>query len=481
MTEGTAVPFAFGACVISCLGMSAFWHDHEFMKTTLRLAIPLMFQQLVSVSVNLVDNLMIGWLGDAAISGVAAVSRYYMIAMFGINGLAAAGSVFIAQFYGAGKEQQMQETFRTMLVYALGAMALFTVLALCLADPILRFFTSEAEVIAQGRAYVHISAWSFLPAAVTICIYNAMRSIGETGIPLRTSVLAVGVNCVLNYVFMFGRLGFPALAIRGAALATLCARLLEMALALRALQKNSFPFATRISHLFHISSEVRRRVLSKAAPLVTNEILWSAGMAVLFKFYATRGGEVMSGYSVSATVSDLFYSLYGGMAAATTVLVSQNLGADRLEQARENGYKLMGFSAALAVVFGIMMYFSADLVPLLYRNLSVQSQQIAMTYLHVQAFMFWIYMEITECYFILRAGGDMKHTLMMDSGYTWAALLPVLGIVTYATDFDYLEIYLVSQVMDLIKLLFAWHQVRKEHWLVNLTAQQNADRPEQNV
>lgn len=445
--------------------------DKAFARKAIVLAIPLMLQSFVSVAVNLVDNLMVGALGDAAIGSVAAVNKYYMIASFAINGLAMAGSVFIAQFYGAGETKKMKQSFRTMLLFSTGIMSLFTLFALIGSRQIIAFFTTDPEIIVDGILYIRIAAWSFLPVAITMTIYNAMRAVGETKLPLFCSVTAVLINAVLNYVLMFGKFGFPRMEVAGAAMATLIARCIEVGLALIFLYRRPFDFKTKLSHIHHVPADLMRRVLAKAAPLMLNEILWSFGMAMLFKFYSTRGPEVMSGYSICGTVGDLFFSLFAGMSAATTVLISQPLGANRLDEARENGYKLICFSMFLAVIMGILMFNSARVIPFLYRNITPAAQNVAIRYLHVQSFMFWNYMATAECYFILRAGGDMKHTLLMDSGFMWLLNIPFLAFITYRTDFDYLQIYLAGQLTDFLKLMFSLHVVRKEHWVVNLTVE----------
>lgn len=456
-----------------------FVSDRAFMKKTLFIALPLMIQQLISVCVNLVDNLMVGWLGDAAIASVAAVNRFYMIAMFATNGLASAGGVFIAQFYGAKEEQKMKESFRTILSGACVIMVVFSILGLAVSRQILNFFTQDAAVIADGVKYIRIAAWSFVPAAVTMSSYNAMRAVGETKIPLRCSVTSVLINAVLNYILMFGKFGLPRLELQGAALATLIARIIEMILVLAALKKRHFAFKTKVSHIFHISGDIFRHVIVRATPLMINEILWTAGNAMLFKLYSTRGAVVMSGYSIATTVGDLFFTLFGGMAAATTVLVAQPLGANRLDEARENGYRLVGFSVFLAVFMGILMNLSRGIIPLLYSQISLESQTVAARYLLVQSFMFWIYMATTEFFFILRAGGDTKNTLIMDSFFMWLVNIPVVAAVTYLTNWNYLFMYLAGQCTDLLKLLFSYHLFRKEQWLVNLTVMQKEDAPQE--
>lgn len=440
------------------------------MKAVMVIAVPLMLQQLISVSVNLVDNLMVGYLGDHALSGVAAVNRYYMVANCGVLGIASAAAVFIAQYYGAGNYEKVKESFRIKLLFTFSLSFVFTLLAYFGGQPILRFFTNDEAVIAEGLRYIRIVCFSYVPSALSISIYSAMRSVGEMKVPLRCSTISVALNAVLNYLLIFGVFGLPAMGVAGAALATLIARIIEVLLALLALKSHSYPFSFPLSTITKISARLTKEILAKAAPLMVNELLWSSGMATLFKFYGTRGSEVLSGYSISGTIGDLFFTLFGGMAAATTVLVSTPLGADRIEEAKDNAYKLVAFSVLLAVVFGGMLFGSSFLVPILYGHVSPDAQEVAILFLRVQGLMFWNYMATTQCYFILRAGGDMKHTLMMDSGFMWTVNIPLVAIVTYLTPMPYIGLCLMGQFTDLLKLLIAQHLVRKEAWAVNLTS-----------
>ena len=445
------------------------WDDKAFYRHVLIIAVPMMLQSLITSSVNLVDNLMVGVLGDAAIGSVAAVNRYYMIADFAAMGLANAGSVFVAQYCGAKQSEHMKESFRTMLVYSMGIMILFAVAALAMPYRILRFFTSDAAIIESGVRYLSIAAWSFLPTAIMVPVYSSMRSVGETRWPLYCSMVSILTNIFLNYCFIFGHFGFPRLEVRGAALGTLLARLLELAVCLYVLKKRKFVFATKLQDIFVIPREIMVRVLSKAAPLMLNETLWSAGLAMLFKLYSTRGADVMSGYSIAGTIGDLFFTLFSGMSAAATVVIATPLGAGRPGEARKNAYRLLEFSMVLAVFFGGMIYLSRNLVPILYVNVSPAAQKVASDVLTIQAMLFWIYMGTAQCYFTLRAGGDMRHTLIMDSGFMWAVNIPVVAFVAWGTNLPYLWPYICGQLTDILKLAFAFRLVRREQWLVNLT------------
>ncbi len=452
-------------------GMKKILKHKSFYISVLVIAVPMMLQSLITSSVNLVDNLMVGVLGDAAIGSVAAVNRYYMIADFAAMGLANAGAVFIAQYYGAEQYNHMKESFRTMLVYSLLIMMVFAAIGLLFPAYILRFFTADEAIIQEGVRYLSVAAWSFIPTAVMLPVYSSMRAVGETKVPLYCSMVSILTNTFLNYCFIFGHFGFPRLEVQGAALGTLLARLIELVICLAVLKKGDYVFSTSMKELFSIPKNIMIRVLSKAAPLMLNETLWSAGMAMLFKLYSTRGVDVMSGYSIAGTIGDLFFTLFSGMAAAATVVISTPLGAGKLDEARANAYRLLGFSMVLAVLFGGLICLSRGLVPLLYVNVSPAAQKVARDVLLIQALLFWIYMGTAQCYFTLRAGGDMRHTLLMDSGFMWVFNIPVVALVAYGTNLPYLWPYVAGQLTDFVKLAFAYRLIRREKWLVNLTKQ----------
>lgn len=447
---------------------SKFFGTRQFYKLALAVAVPLMMQQLITSSVNLVDNLMVGQLGDAALGGVAAVNRFYIIATYGTNGVLAAAAIFIAQFFGARDEERMKQSFRFSILSAYAIMIPFFILGILAPEGIVHFFTSDPVIIQLGSAYMRIAAFTFLPMALSLGISSAMRAVGETKIPLVISAGAVLTNTVLNYCLIFGNFGFPRLGVEGAAIATLIARVLEAAVLLIVLSKLGLPFKTKLSQLFHVSGQLARSILIKAAPLALNEVMWSLGMATLFKFYATRGPEVMSGYSIANTIGDIFFVLFGGMAAATTVLVSQPLGANKLDEARDHGYQLLGFSVMLSLLFAVLMFGSSFVVPHFYQ-VSPTAKQVAVDVLRIMSVMFWIYMGNTQCYFILRAGGDTRSTLFMDSGYMWTVNIPLICCFTYFTGVDILVLYVIGQMTDILKLVIAYSLVRKEKWVVNLT------------
>jgi putative MATE family efflux protein len=442
--------------------------NKAFYIKVLSVAVPFMLQQLIGSSVNLLDNLMVGQLGDAAIAGVAAANRFTMIAMFALFGIGGAASIFIGQYYGAKDAEHVKQSFRYAILSGYTIVIPFLIIGLLFPTQILSLFSKDPDVVRLGSQYLLIALWTYLPMTFAMTVGNAMRSIGETKIPLYTSIIAILTNGFLNYTLIFGHFGFPAMGVQGAALATVIARGLEVVVIALVLAYKPFMFSTKISQLFHISKRLLKAITLKAIPLTTNEIFWSSGMALLFMFYATRGKEVMAGMSISGTVADLFFTLFGGMTVATTVVISQALGANKIDEARRDAYRLLHFSQGLAVVMGILLFSLSFVIPRFY-DVTETSRMTAETFLRIMGLMFWVYMSNGQCFFILRAGGDTKSTLLMDAVFMWVVNLPAVGLVTYLTHWNVYAIYLVGQSTDLLKFVFAYRLLRQEKWAKNLT------------
>lgn len=443
-------------------------HDRKFQKTVLMIAVPLMLQQLIVSSVNLIDNLMVGQLGDMALSGVSMANRFYMIVWAGVNGMIASSVIYLSQYNGANDTNHMKQSFRFMIVssYIL-CIALF-IIAFFFPEMVIAFFIKDVEVIRLGSAYLKIAAISYLPSVISLCIASAFRALGETKKPLYISVISVLTNAVFNYLLIFGVFGFPKLGVVGAAIATLIARSVEALIYLWMLKVSDMPFKTKVSNIFTFDFELAKRITIRAFPLCINEIMWSFGMSTLVRSYSHRGLVVNTAYSMSSTISDLFFVLFGGMATASTVLIGTPLGANKLEEAKENAYKLLGFSLILAGVILVLMFATSYVAPYFY-NVSIEAKHLSANFLRIMALFFVLYMFNTSIYFILRAGGDTKSTLFMDSGFMWMLNIPLVMLLAYHTNLHVLIVYTIGQSTDVLKACVSYYLLKKEKWVKNLT------------
>lgn len=448
----------------------------DFIRRVLTLAIPMIFQQMLTSAVNLLDNLMVGQLGDVTLSAVAAGNKFNMIGFFAIFGVTAASGVYISQFHGAGEKGRIQESFRFSLLASTLIASLFVVLGIAFPREIAHFFAPEPALGDVLETYLPLAVLSFLPQIYSLNAQTAMRTLGRTTPPLFLSMLAVVGNACFNHIFIFGHLGLPAMGAKGAALGTLLARLLEFVATYAVVRRFHFDFYSPLSRIFQIPSVLAKAISLKALPLVINEIGFASSMALLFKFYATRGTEVMAAMTIMTTTSELFFVLFSGLSVATTVVVGHALGANKLEEARANAYRLFQLALLLSISFASLMFLSSYIVPNFY-DVSPQVKAMAGFFLRIYSVFYVFYTINGMGYQIMRSGGDMRTTMIMDSGFAWCVNLPVVGLAAYLTDWPIQVIFLLGQFTDILKGFVTAHLLPKETWVRNLSAEVDAEDP----
>ena len=249
------------------------WEDKDLMRRCLVVAVPLMLQSLVVNSVTLVDNLMIGRLGDAALSGVSSANRYYILVNFCCLAITSAGVIFLSQYYGADNEKKMKECFRILTLFSLLAALAFVLLAHFFPEAILRFIIDDDAVVALGSSYLKICLFSYGPTVLSVCIASSIRALGRTKVPMVISICSVLLNVLFDYVLIFGHFGFRPMGVEGAAYATLLARLIEMALYLLILKLSDYPFKSELRDFLFFDVSLMKTILKTAIPLLINEFL----------------------------------------------------------------------------------------------------------------------------------------------------------------------------------------------------------------
>lgn len=439
-----------------------------FYKTYTKIVIPLMLQGMITKFVSMVDNLMIGQLGDTSIAAVAMGNKILDILMFTIFGVSAAVSVFIAQYYGARNHQKQQEVFRIGLLMTGVVFAVATILLLLFSDGIINYFVQDVSIKPLVLQYISILFLGYIPFVISINYSSALKVVGQVKMPLFASLVGVVVNMVGNYILIFGHFGFSAMGVQGAAVATVISRIVEFLILIIFTKHNGFSFDTKISDLWQVPRPLFKEVIAKSLPLTINEIIWSFGQATILKTYGSRGNEVLAALSITETTSSIFFAFAQGVAGATPILISQLLGANRFEEAYRNSLRMLKLTVLCAMLLGMGMFTMSFIIPNIYQ-VSVNSHEIAKTTIQLGACFFVVYLINTQCYFILRAGGDMRSTLIVDGLYMWIITIPVISIVAYWTSLPIIPMYIIGQCCDLGKMVVSLTMFFKKKWLKNIT------------
>lgn len=457
--------------------MRSFIGDRHFYKRLFAISLPIVLQQLLTSSLQLIDNLMVGDLGELAIGSVSVVNQLYFVIILITFGALGGAGIYTAQYFGSKEEEKLKQTFRFKLIVALLLVILSIVVFSVLGEYLIGFFTENQVTIAGGMDYLNIVKWSMLPWAFSIAISTTFREIGTTKPLLWITLGAIITNTVLNYLLIFGNFGFPNLGIEGAAYATLASRVVEFLLMFVLLIKKGKIFNTKIKDVFKIDALILKAIIIMALPLLLNEFFWSMGQTMFLQSYSTRGDSALAAMNITNAISQLVFVTFGGIGTGIAVMVGNTLGMNQLEVAKDNAKKVIAFAVAFAFVTGMMLFILSFFILDLY-DITETTKRIAANNIRINAIFIPVYSFNVSMYFTLRAGGDTRSTMMMDSGYMWVVQVPLIFILARVTNLNVIMLFLIVQLLELPKSVFALSRYKKENWVRNLAIenQENAKK-----
>ena len=452
--------------------------DKAFYKRVLAIAVPIMLQSGITNFVSLLDNIMVGRIGTEQMSGVAIVNQLlfvFYLCVFG--GLAGAG-IFTAQYYGAKDDDGIRHTFRYKLWMSAVLIAGVFIVLIGFGEKLISLYLNGSSdggdlAAALGYAEDYLAVILIgLPAFALVQVYaNTLRECGETVVPMRAGIAAVAVNLTFNYLLIYGKLGFPALGVKGAAAATVLSRFTELAIVAiwTHTHKQRCTYIKGVYRTMRVPGALVKKYFITGSPLLVNEALWSAGMAILAQCYSTRGLSVVAGQNIASTVSNVFNVIFFALGDALAIIVGQHLGAGDFEKARDEDKKIIAFSVTCATFVGILIFAGAPLFPRIY-NTTDEARLIATRFLMAQAVFTPQIGLLHTTYFTLRSGGKTIITFLFDSVFMWVVSVPIAFILSRYTDLYVIWIFAFVQMGDWIKCVIGTILVKKGIWIKNIVA-----------
>lgn len=462
---------------------SRWFGTKAFYAMVLSVAVPIIIQNGITSFVNLLDNVMVGRIGTEQMSGVAIANQLIMIFDLGIFGSISGAGIFAAQFFGRGNLEGVRHTFRIKMAAAVLIAGIAILVFLLFGESLIYRFLQGSEDVGDRDAtaafsmrYLRIILISFIPFAVTQVYASTLKETSETVLPMKASIMAVLVNLVLNYVFIFGKLGLPALGCAGAAVATVISRFAEIAFILIGTHRNKkrFRFVEGLYASFYIPGKLLKTVLKKGLPLLLNELLWSAGMAILNQCYSIRGLSVVAALNITSTIANLFGIVMMALGNTVAILVGQALGSGDPERARDTDRKLLVFSVLATAVMGGLLVLCSPFIPRIYnteaavRALAAKLMTVAGCTMPINAF-------ANATYFTLRSGGKTLITFLFDSAYTWVVTVPLAFCLVHLTSLPILSVYWIVQLSNLIKCGMGFIMVKKGIWINDIVSDQSSE------
>lgn len=456
--------------------LSKFIGNREFYKMVLLIAIPIMIQNGITNFVSLLDNIMIGQVGTEQMSGVAIVNQLIFVYNLGIFGGVSGAGIFTAQYFGQGNHQGVRQTmrFKLWLVVIITACTalLFWTGGTALIEAYLKGEGSAESIAATlfyGKQYLNIML-AGLPAFAVVQAYSStLRECGQTILPMKAGVVAVVVNLTLNYILIYGKIGAPALGVSGAAIATVISRYVEMMIVVVQVhrRKNEYSFITGLYRTLKVPRELIFQIIRKGSPLLLNETLWAAGMAMLTQCYSVRGLNVVAGLNVCNTINNVFNIVFIALGDSVAIVVGQLLGAGKMKEARDTDNKMIAFSVMCCTVIALLMFCTAPLFPKLYK-INDEARLLAKYFIMAAAVFMPQHAFLHATYFTLRSGGKTIITFLFDSVFIWCVSVVIAFVLTRYTALPVVMVYVMVQMGDIIKSVIGFILVKKGIWLQNI-------------
>ena len=448
-----------------------------YIRDTMKIAVPIMVQNGISSFVNMLDNIMVGRIGTDPMSAVAIVNQLVFVFNLTIFGGLSGIGIFTAQYHGKNDEEGVRHTFRLMVLLSLLLAAGGLLVLTLFREPLIRLYLTEdggigstEQTLVQAVKYLSVLYLSFIPFALTQAYSSALRCTGDTVTPMRAGILAMLVNLAGNYILIYGKLGFPAMGVQGAAAATVIARLVECGyLAVRTHRSaDRHPFICGAYRSLYVPGSLVAGCAVKGTPLLLNEALWSLGNAALVQLYSTLGLSVVAAFNISSTINNVFNVSFLVLGSAIGIRIGQQLGAGETETAADDALLLTRFSIVVCTGIGIVLFLAAPLFPRLY-NTSDEIRALAAGLIRISAVFMPVYTCCNAEYFIIRSGGKTFITFLFDSVFCWTVSIPFLYGLLHMTQLPVLAMFFLVQAADLLKLIVGMVLVRKGIWIHDIT------------
>ena len=444
--------------------------EPDFLKTIFRTAFPIAMQFFLASAVNLIDVVMIGSLGDAAVAASGGANQIFFLLNLMLFGINSGASVFLSQFWGTRDLRNVRRTMGMMYLLGSVAVTLFTLGAVLVPQFLVGFYVHEEPALSLGASYLRIVGISYPVTALSMILSMVCRCTGDVSLPTRASMLSIGLNVGGNALLIFGLCGFPALGLNGAAIATAIARTAECLFLVIAVYRRKLPGAASLRELFAFDRNFVTKYIKTAWPVLLNEILWSTGISLYSVAYGMLGTAALAAVQISNTAIQLVTVFTRGLSNACGIYIGRTVGAGDREKAIDYGYRFSILLPATGMVTCLVMIVVHPLILMLYQ-ITPETLALAKTLLILQSLQMILKSDsMVLVVGIFRAAGDTLFACLLDTGSVWLVGVPMafLGVKLG------LPLWGLSMLIfldDIAKVTVGFVHLFKEKWVKNVTAQ----------
>lgn len=441
----------------------------KFVKSLCKIAIPVTIQSMLQASFSIVDQVMIGQLGEENISAVGLCGNYSLIFSVVIGAVGTVAGILIAQFLGAEDKKEAWSSFSVSNVVGIVISFLFMLASLLFSEQILDIYTNDSRIINLGQVYFKIIAFSYILMAISTIFSVWLRCKEHAIIPLIASLGSVAVNTGLNYVLIFGKCGFHSLGIKGAGIATLVSQIFNLVLVVIGFVVCTKKDGDRPIISMHFEKITVREYFAMIMPILVSEFLWSLGQNVESAVYGHLGTGSLAAYTLTCPIQGLIVGALTGLSAAAGVMVGKRLGKKEYDGAYTDSKKIMYVGFAGAVIVSSLLILLSGVYVRFYR-VDNQVKEIGKALLII--FALYAPVKVENMILgggIIKSGGDTKIVMIIDTIGTWCMGIPLCFLAAYVFHWGIIGVYALLTTEEIFRLVVSLIIFRKRKWMISLS------------
>lgn len=437
----------------------------------LKLALPIALQQLLVSCAQLVDTAMVTGLGNVVVSSVGVSSRWIFLMNLFYFGISSGAAAMIAQFWGAREKNNIRKSYGIALIFGTAVAAVFTLSMFFIPKQLIRIFTSEQAVIDTAAQYMRIVAFMAPFAAFNQISCVALRSTERVNPPLYTSIISVAFNTCLNYILINGKLGLPAMGIKGAAIATLVSTAVQAILLFVVMRTSKDIYNAKFKEFFTVGKNFFRRFSVVCLPVVFNEVAWAMGTNIYSMVFARQGSEAYAGYTIFSSIEQIAFVFFVGICHACSIMTGKTIGEGNESGAYKLAKKFVIMTPLIGVATGGVLAIARNpLLSLL--NIETQAAFDLASSLILLYCMWLPFRNIPYTLIVgtFRAGGDTKIGIVYDMVSLYLLGVPVVAYLGLIAKVDFIYLLLAMYLCeDIPKIILSIRRFISKKWIKNLT------------
>ncbi|MGI6403062.1 MAG: MATE family efflux transporter [Oscillospiraceae bacterium] len=446
-----------------------FFKDKEFLRQFGLIALPVAGQNFINFATSMADTLMIGQLGEVQLAAVNQANQLGFILNLLIFGLGSGSNVMIAQYWGKRDVESIRKVMTLMYRLLIGVVILFTCLAVFFPHQVMSIFSNSPQVIESGTVFLRIVGLSYFFNCFATATIIVLRSVGIVRISLVVYTSSLFINIFLNWVLIFGKLGFPALGVKGGAIATVLARLSELIIVLIFLFRYEKNIGYRLKMFLEKKNGMLRDYFQHASPVIINELLWGMGTAAITAIIGWMSTEFNAAYTVCSVLAQLLSVAFNGAGSATAVIIGNTVGAGQYQLARQRANKLLFIGIALGVGTSILVLVLRQPILSLY-NMSPLTMTYAYQIMGIVAFMSpFSAISMVTIVGVLRGGGDSRFAAYADVVPLWVITIPLGYLAGHVWGWTVPLVYVMLRSDVVIKAFMTLPRIFAGGWVKDVT------------